>query len=143
MSSQENKDLVYRFFEGINQRNFTLLDEVCEPGSVHHAGWGEGLNLEQFKNTATALFEIFHESHYEPDDVLAEGETVGVRWTFQAVHAGEYMGIAGTGKPVRAAGVIFFRIRNRKIYESWEVWDRFGLLQQLGTGLAPGPSTSR
>ena len=54
-----------------------------------------------------------------------------VRWTYEAIHVGEYMGIAGTGKRVKALGVNFFRTRNGRIYESWELWDRLGFQQQL------------
>jgi predicted ester cyclase len=47
-------------------------------------------------------------------------------------HQGEFMGIASTGKPVTASGQGFVRVRDGKIVEEHEVFDAFGLMQQLG-----------
>jgi predicted ester cyclase len=47
-------------------------------------------------------------------------------------HQGEFMGIAPTGKPVTGSGQGFVRVRDGKIVEEHEVFDAFGLMQQLG-----------
>lgn len=82
---------------------------------MHRAGWSQGLSLDDFKKTAAALFAIFANTHYGIDEMLAEQDTVVVRWTYQADHVGEYMGIAGIGKPVKTWAEKYMRVGNSGI----------------------------
>lgn len=65
------------------------------------------------------------------EDIIASGEKVAVRWTFQGTHNGHFMGLAPTHKPVFFEGVTIFRMEDGKIVESWELQDTLTLLQQL------------
>jgi predicted ester cyclase len=42
-----------------------------------------------------------------------------------------------SGKPLREAEILIFRIADGKIVESWATWDHLSLLQQLGAAPAP------
>jgi predicted ester cyclase len=66
------------------------------------------------------------------DEILAEGDLVAVRTTFRGVHAGEFQGIAPTGKTVTIPVMLIYRVRESKIVEHWLNADALSLLQQLG-----------
>ena len=66
------------------------------------------------------------------EDMIAEGDKVAVRATFQGIHRGEFMGIQPTSKEVTIPGMLIYRIANGKIVEHWMNFDTMGLMQQLG-----------
>lgn len=71
------------------------------------------------------------------DDVIAEGDLVAVRATFQGTHTGEFQGISPTGKTVTIPLMIIYRIRDSKVVEHWLNADALSLLQQLGAVPVP------
>jgi predicted ester cyclase len=66
------------------------------------------------------------------DDMIAEGDKVAVRVTFQGIHRGEFMSIKPTSKEVTVSGMLIYRIANGKIVEHWMNFDNLGLMEQLG-----------
>jgi predicted ester cyclase len=76
------------------------------------------------------------------EDQLAEGDRVGTRFTARGTHAGSFLGIPATGKAIAVEGIAIDRFAAGKLVESWLVYDRLGLLQQLGAvpGGLPAPS---
>jgi steroid delta-isomerase-like uncharacterized protein len=66
------------------------------------------------------------------DDILVSGDRAAVRYTVSGTHLGEFEGHAPTGKLFRIEQVYFVRIEDGKIAESWGVWDKYGLYEQLG-----------
>ncbi|MER5179587.1 ester cyclase [Streptomyces sp. NPDC002896] len=66
------------------------------------------------------------------DDQLAEGDRVCTRWTWNATHTGEFMGIPASNKQVTMTGITIHRCReDGKIVEGWWQYDRLGLMGQL------------
>ncbi|MGW7405206.1 ester cyclase [Streptomyces sp. NPDC054833] len=67
------------------------------------------------------------------EDVLAQGDRACARWTWNATHKGDFLGIAPTGRQVAMTGMTLFRFGdNGKIAETWWQHDQLGLMQQLG-----------
>ncbi|MEU7055219.1 ester cyclase [Streptomyces sp. NPDC046197] len=67
------------------------------------------------------------------DDLIAQGDGACARWTWNATHKGDFLGIAPTGKQVTMTGMTMFRLgRGGKIAETWWQHDQLGLMQQLG-----------
>ncbi|MET9432880.1 ester cyclase [Streptomyces sp. NPDC006551] len=67
------------------------------------------------------------------DDQIAEGDRVCTRWTWNATHTGDFMGIEATGKEVSMSGTVIHRFReDGKIVEGWWQYDLLGLMGQLG-----------
>ncbi|MGW2938535.1 ester cyclase [Streptomyces sp. NPDC001156] len=67
------------------------------------------------------------------EDQIAAGEQVCTRWTWNARHTGEFLGIPPTGKDVTMTGTTVFRCgADGKIVEGWWQYDRLGLMEQLG-----------
>ena len=66
------------------------------------------------------------------EDLIAEGDKVAVRISWQGTHKGELMGIPPTGKYVKVTEMQIYRMANGKIIERWVETDVFGMMQQLG-----------
>jgi predicted ester cyclase len=67
------------------------------------------------------------------EDQICDGDRVCTRWTLNATHKGEFMGIAPTGRKVVMTGTTVFRFgEHGKIVEGWWQYDRLGLMAQLG-----------
>ncbi|MGW2641336.1 ester cyclase [Streptomyces sp. NPDC001348] len=67
------------------------------------------------------------------EDVIAQGDRICARWTWNATHKGDFLGIAATGRRVGMTGMTLFRFGgNGKIAEIWWQHDQLGLMQQLG-----------
>ncbi|RSN92349.1 ester cyclase [Streptomyces sp. WAC 05379] len=66
------------------------------------------------------------------DDQMAQDDQVCTRWTWSARHNGEFLGIAATGQDVTMRGMTWQRFRDGRICESHWMYDRAGLLAQLG-----------
>ena len=64
---------------------------------------------------------------------------VTVRWTFNATHQGEFMGVAATGKKVINKGIFIFTFAQGKIVDSYTMWDTLNLWWELGVD-TPKPS---
>jgi len=65
------------------------------------------------------------------DDVLAEGETVWMRFRVAGTHGGKLYGLGPTGKPVEVPEVGIMRFADGKWKEAWYFADELGLLLQL------------
>jgi len=57
---------------------------------------------------------------------------VAFRWTINATHQGELMGMPATGIQVVWTGITIAHLANGKVVEMWWAKDQLGLLQQLG-----------
>ena len=133
MSTEANKTLVRRFWEGVfNQKNLAVIDEVCAADCVLHDPSGPIRGREGLKQFIGMYLGSFPDFHITIEDIIAEGDRVVVRQTTTATHQGELMGIPPTGKRVTLSGIHLTRVADGKMVEEWANDDVLGLLQQLG-----------
>ena len=134
MSAKENKDLIRRYFVAIDRPNPSpdILDEFLDPEIVAHDPVpGFSGDLGGLKKLFT-MFQRSTPGYHTVDDLIAEGDKVAGRVTGYGTHEGELLGIPRTGKEIRMSGLVIWRIKNRKIVETWVQNDTMGLLHQLG-----------
>ena len=147
MSTEENKNLVRRFFEDVwNTHSLALVDELFSADYAEHRPVpGIPPTRDGFKQVARIFWSGFPDGRIEIEDQVAEGETVVTRWTSRSTHAGEFTQIAPTGKQVVVNGINIHRVADGKIVETWVQFDQLGMLQQLGVVPAPGqaPAAAR
>ena len=60
---------------------------------------------------------------------------------FSGTHKGEFMGVPPTGKQIAVEAIITERIKDGKSVEHRSLFDRLGMMQQLG--LLPPPQPAR
>jgi steroid delta-isomerase-like uncharacterized protein len=138
MSTEENKALVRRAYEALNQGNWEVTYEAFSPDIVVHNASTTMQGLEAYKQFVSAFLTAFPDARFTLEDVIAEGDTVVVRHTWRGSHTGNFRGIPPTGKQVSGTAIIITRNVNGKAVELWSNYDDLGLLQQLGVVPLPG-----
>ena len=144
MLAETNKAVVRRFFEEVwNKGKLNVLDELIVKDHVSSGpGALPGLPTgpEGSKQFVTVYRNAFPDVQFTIDDQIAEGDKVVTRWTAHGTHQGELVGIPATGKSSTVTGITENRIVDGKIVESWNIFDQFGMMQQLGVIPMPEPA---
>lgn len=71
------------------------------------------------------------------EEVIAEGDRVGLLFRVTATHTGNFFGIPATGRKVDVYEIAMLRIVNGQMVEGWFMMDETALLKQLGAKLPP------
>lgn len=140
MTTVDNKTLVQQFFdEVINQRNLAALGQFLSPNAINHT---VPAGLPQEPNQFLGLhLGAFPDMRATVEDLLADGDKVIARVSYQGTHQGAIMGIPPTGKQINVMGINIFRIANGQLVEHWGLADRITALRQLGV-VPPAGQTS-
>lgn len=80
----------------------------------------------------TAFLAGFPDVQLHFDDIIAEGDTLAVRYHVAGTHLGEFNGIPATGRQFTISGATMLRFVAGKVVERWSQTDFVGLMQQLG-----------
>ena len=116
---QANRATVQRYFAAINNQHKTLemLEHlVTDPDLVEHIAFFEA---------GFAGYALI------PDEIIAEGDKVAVRFHTDQTHTGEFLGVAPTGRRTSVDGIIIYRLEDDKIAEHWMQADLLGLMRTL------------
>ena len=71
------------------------------------------------------------------EEVIAEGDRVGLLFRVTGTHTGNFFGIPPTGKKVDVYEIAMLRIVDGQMVEGWFMMDETALLQQLGAKMPP------
>ena len=138
-STEENKRVVRRFFEGTQSGNLDLVDELVTDDIVTHGYLGGNpSSLAEYKGFFEMISTGFPDADISIETLVGEGDHVAVRFAADGTHGGEFMGIPATGHDVSITGTVFYRLTSGKIAEAWLQADFQTLWQQLGAIPLPG-----
>ena len=115
------------------------VDELLDRDSI---GWMEGREIRgvaDFKEARQVLLDTFRDLEITVDDVIQEGDRVAVRWTVNATHTGDGLGVRATNRQVSFRGMSWLEIRNGRVVRGWDSWNLGGLIQSLAQ---PEPARS-
>ncbi|KAB7726853.1 hypothetical protein F5984_23345 [Rudanella paleaurantiibacter] len=130
-----NKKLVVRYFnEVINTQKLNRFGEFFSSDYMWHQMNGIDVRSSQDSShlsTIRWLFTAIPDVHYSIDHVIAEGDLIAVNTTATGTARSEMFGLPAVQKKVNFKQMFFFRIRNNKITEEWEVVDVGGINAQL------------
>jgi len=115
-----------------NRRNLAIIDQLAHEDYFNHS---DQMDKTGFKQMVQGIHGIFSNLTFVPQDQLAQGDKVVVRWTLRGEHSGVFMGIAPTGKEITIQGISIYRLAQSKIVEDWSASDMLPLLRQLGVEL--------
>jgi steroid delta-isomerase-like uncharacterized protein len=134
VSTDANKAVLRRFDEEVwNAGHLEVMDELFAPDYVNHdPSLGQTGDREGHKRTIALARAALPDVRETVEDLVAEGDRVAFRWTIRATHLGELFGTQPTGNAVHIGGIEIYRLRDERIVERWGVFDRLGLMQQLG-----------
>ena len=129
-SLEQNKALVRRWIEeGFNKRDLKVVDESFgEDFIVNGLKVGRG----KLKQSMSRHLDAFPDLHVVIDEIIAEGDKVGIWYTAQGTQRGEFQGVPPTGKHVNWVGVDFDASRAARSLraDSWMI--RWGFCDNLG-----------
>ena len=136
--SEENKVLVRRLFDAINEGNVVAIDQLLASNYALHLASNPPMDREAFKQGVIASEAAFPDVRFTLEDLIAEGDKVAARVTMRGTHRGNFMGASPTGKQVTMTGMDIFRFMAGKVVGHWGNEDDLGLMQQLGVISVPG-----
>lgn len=101
-------------------------------GNLHLAG---NARDQGWPHPALYLRAAFPDRVDVIEQVIADGDRVGLLFRVTGTHTGNFFGIAPTGKRVDVYEVALLRIVNGQMVEGWYMMDEAELLRQLGATL--------
>jgi predicted SnoaL-like aldol condensation-catalyzing enzyme len=111
MFLEENKALVRKGIQALNNKDLTVLDELVAPGYVDHTNpFRSGKEIKEFY---TEVFKNTPDFHRTIEDMAAEGDKVWARMKMKMTDP--------SGKKLELEVVTIYRIADGKLVESWSV----------------------
>lgn len=133
MSTEENKKTVLRFNkEFLEEGNQEVLTEIVADGFVNHtAPAGLPKDVSGMIMLMQMIHKGFSDLRIDIDLQIAENDLVSTVKTIHAIHTGEIMGKAATGKAVTMHVIDMVRLKNGKYTDHWGRNNIMELIQQL------------
>jgi predicted ester cyclase len=94
--------------------------------------FGEITSRKGLEDSNRRLFAVFPDWHLTTRELIVDGDRVAQVFNVTATHAGEFMGLAGTGRKAAIHGVRIMRLADRLIKEEMRLYDFTLLLMQVG-----------
>ena len=102
-------------------------------------GCGTKKSLEEFRNNwQLPLRAAFSDRIYNTDKFLVDGEWASCFGHIDAIHSGEFMGIAPTNKRVKIHYTDFWEVKDGLIIDNWVTVDFPSILSQLDVDVFDG-----
>ena len=109
-------DFYRRYIAVCNAHRFTDLGAfVGEDVRVNDVPRG----LDEYIAGLRAVVDAFPEYHWEPRQLVVDGDCLSVRLTGTGTHTGTFLGIPATGRVITVRELAMYRIHDGKIAECW------------------------
>jgi steroid delta-isomerase-like uncharacterized protein len=131
MSLEENKAILRRLAEAINEKDLNALDDIMAPDFVDPEQNLSG--LDSFKKYESMFLNAFPDMHMTIKDIIAKDDKVWASIEVIMTHKGEFRGIPPTGNKIKLTSFQIWRIAEGKIAERQsQVWDFMDFYKHLG-----------
>jgi len=136
---ESNKAIARRWVLDVWHRGDpSAIDDLFAADYVSHYPGMPTIDKESYRQWMVMEFATFADVSCTAEDLVAEGDKVTIRWTWQGTHSkGEYRSIAPTSKQLTMTGITILRIEEGQIVEEWGISDELGKMQQLGAFTPP------
>ena len=141
-TSEEAKAVVRRWNdEGWSGGNYDLAHEIIAPVMTVHGAGGQsvGMGPEGLIDLIKTWRTAFPDGKMTVDDIIVEGDLVGIRNTWHGTQTETFYGIPPSGKQVHVTSVGLDRVKDGQVVEGWGELDMVGMMQQLGAMPLAGP----
>ncbi|HEX7277711.1 MAG TPA: ester cyclase family protein [Acidimicrobiales bacterium] len=143
MSTSEDAKAVIRRWndEGWSGGNYDLAHEIIAPVMTVHGAGGQsvGMGPEGLIDLIKTWRTAFPDGKMTVDDIIVEGDLVGIRNTWHGTQTEAFYGIPPSGKQVHVTSVGLDRVKDGQVVEGWGELDMVGMMQQLGAMPVVGP----
>ena len=133
--TEENKEIVRRFIEVVNDQDFDLLDELMVSDFVRHSQPTPDVqvrSLEDFKVYLRQDAATTPDSRVTTRFLVGEDDLVAFYGTYAGTQAAQWGPFPPSGKRMEVEMGGIFRLEDGKIAEMWVTWDNLSALRQLG-----------
>jgi steroid delta-isomerase-like uncharacterized protein len=138
MTAEQNKETVRRFLEEVwGARDAAAVDKYVARDAAFRDQTSEAPGNQAVKNAVAAVAAGMPDYRLEIETLVADGDTVGARWTCTGTNTGQLYGLPPSHRTGSFVAMAAVRLEDGKIVEGWQVLDVFGLLGQLGM-IEPG-----
>jgi steroid delta-isomerase-like uncharacterized protein len=135
---EQNKALAMQEGEMLNKGDFDALKELLAPEFLlYKPRSAKPASREEQIYWLKIFHEAFPDLSWIPQEFIAAGDKVIVRFIARGTHNGEYKGIPASGNKIEFSGIVILRMENRKIVEQREQNDISDIVMQLGMELKP------
>jgi len=136
-SIEENKGVVMRLYDALGNGKIEAIYDLLADNFVGRMPGLGGTTRQDFVDWAATVHEaLWLEASVDP--LVAQGDWVSALVTMSGIHRGDYLGHAGTGRPVSFAGVDTWKVIDGRIVELYGLPDNFSLGLQVGAITLPG-----
>ena len=131
--SEQNMAVVRQVYDAIAAGDAEAMAALhSNPFTLNYPGGSEEVDPHEMGADLAAIRNANPDLHAEIQDMYASGDLVVTQLTWRATHTGDFFGIPSTGNPVVHNGVVVRRLQDGKVIESWETFDDFEFLHNLG-----------
>jgi ketosteroid isomerase-like protein len=131
---EQNKRIVCNYVDAFNRGD---VDGIClcfGPDALVYGvlGWGDVARVRPIWEQLVTSFGL----QLEIKSMLAEGDTVAVRFVERGVFTSSFRGTAPTGRAYEGVAMEWFAFRDGLIHRRWGARDSAAIFRQLGIPLA-------
>ena len=131
---ENNKSVVLKLYQALNDANFPLAQSLVATDFKHHyvkdtgfaamswAGFLKGYSMSQ---------KAFPDWKLQTITMIAEGDFVSVLLSGTGTHLAEFAGIPATNVRASAPIMLLHQLKNGKIVADWEIMNSAAFLEQL------------
>jgi len=136
---EANKKLVRTYTQTIFNEHHTdrASDFLSREVKWHGGTLGTAEGVDNVAALVSGFIAALPDLTATEKDIVAEGDTVAVRYVVEATHQGNLLGIPATGRRVRWEAVDVYRVSNGKIVEEWAADDLLAILVSLDVYTPP------
>lgn len=121
-STDANRSVVQSYLAALRHKHVSL-----EP--IQRSVAGTALLMEVLAYEAT-----FPGYQVVPDDVIAAGDYVAVRYHTRQRHSREFLGMPATGLEYASTGIAIYRVADGRIVEHWQQANTWALVHAIQSG---------
>lgn len=130
---RSNVAVVMRMFNDIwNDKQMNAIEEIFSNDFISHQETEIIRGIENWKKMfyipmVTAIPDIT----IEIEDCLPRNNYVVCRWKSRGTHEGELLGLPPSKHSIEFSGIVWLRLHDSKVIESWNGWSMSYLFKQL------------
>jgi len=130
VSAETNKQTVLAYVDSFNRGDEQSLRPLFTDDALIYGvlGWGPYDEVVLIWREIKAAFDI----QLTVEEIIAEGDTVAVRYTERGTSRGSFRGGPVTGKSFEVVAMEWFQMKDGKIHRRWGARDNASQLRQMG-----------
>jgi steroid delta-isomerase-like uncharacterized protein len=133
MAEEDNKRVVLEYVEAFNRGDTDALRRLFTDDALVYGvlGWG-GLDA------AVPIWEELHAAfalNLQVEAIIAEGDTVAVRYVERGTSVGSFRGGPVTGRSFEVVAMEWFVLKDGRIQRRWGARDNAAQFRQMGLPL--------